>query len=65
LSGSRSSVETGGAAVLLPPALRELVDQETWTFWTMGAPIEETIIINRCKKENTYAVRFKEERLPE
>jgi hypothetical protein len=29
----------------------------------MGAPVEETIIINRCKKENTYEVRLAE-RLP-
>ena len=31
----------------------------------MGAPVEETTIINRCQKENTYEVRFKEGRLPE
>ena len=35
------------------------------TYWTMGAPVEETTIINRCQKENTYEVRFKEGRLPE
>ena len=23
-------------------------------YWTMGAPLEETIIINRCRKENSY-----------
>ena len=27
-------------------------------YWTMGAPIEETIIINRCKKEQTYEYRL-------
>ena len=27
------------------------------TYWTMGAPIEETIIINRCRQEDTYEQR--------
>jgi hypothetical protein len=27
-------------------------------YWTMGAPIVETIIINRCLKENTYESRL-------
>jgi len=31
----------------------------------MGAPVEETIIINRCKKENTYEVRLANGTLPE
>lgn len=39
-------------------------DQEGMTYWTMGAPIEETIIVNRCLKENTYEVKLKEGRLP-
>jgi hypothetical protein len=39
-------------------------DHEGMTYWTMGAPIEETIIVNRCKKENTYEVRLKQGRLP-
>jgi len=39
-------------------------DQDGMTYWTMGAPIEETIIINRCRKENTFEVREKEGRLP-
>ena len=30
-----------------------------------GAPVEETTIINRCKKEDTYEVRLAEGRLPE
>ena len=25
-------------------------DEDGMTYWTMGAPIEETIIINRCDK---------------
>jgi hypothetical protein len=40
-------------------------DYDGMTYWTMGAPIEETIIINRCRKEETYEVRLKEGRLPE
>ena len=35
------------------------VDYDGMTYWTMGAPIEETIIINRCRKEDTYEVRLK------
>ena len=27
-------------------------------YWTMGAPIEETTIINRCRKEDTYEYRL-------
>jgi hypothetical protein len=33
-------------------------------YWTMGAPIEETIIINRCIKENTYESRLLNGTLP-
>jgi hypothetical protein len=39
-------------------------DRDGMTYWTMGAPIEETIIINRCLKENTYEERLKTGRLP-
>jgi hypothetical protein len=34
-------------------------------YWTMGAPIEETTIINRCPKEGTYEYRLKMGTLPE
>jgi len=40
-------------------------DYDGMTYWTMGAPIEETIIINRCRKEETYEVRHKQGRLPQ
>mgnify|MGYP006910661458 CR=1 FL=1 len=40
-------------------------DHDGMTYWTMGAPIEETIIINRCCKEDTYEMRLKEGRLPQ
>jgi hypothetical protein len=39
-------------------------DEGGMTYWTMGAPLGETIIINRCKKENTYESRLKNGTLP-
>jgi len=33
-------------------------------YWTMGSPLEETIIINRCKKENSYECRLTNGTLP-
>lgn len=39
-------------------------DEAGMTYWTMGAPVEETIIINRCLEENTYASRLKNGTLP-
>ena len=33
-------------------------------FWTMGAPVNETTIINRCKKDNSYEARLKNGTLP-
>lgn len=33
-------------------------------YWTMGAPIEETIIINRCREEDSYESRLKNGTLP-
>ena len=34
-------------------------------YWTMGAPIDETTIINRCTKENTYEYRLINGSLPD
>ena len=34
-------------------------------YWTMGAPIEETTIINRCKEEGSYENRLRKGTLPE
>ncbi len=34
------------------------------TYWTMGAPVEETIIINRCWQEDTYEQRLLKGTLP-
>lgn len=39
-------------------------DEDGMTYWTMGAPIEETTIINRCKKEDTYEERLRRGTLP-
>ena len=39
-------------------------DFEGMVYWTMGAPVEETTIINRCKSENTYEARLKKGTLP-
>ncbi len=33
-------------------------------YWTMGAPLEETTIINRCRSEDTFERRLSEGRLP-
>ena len=33
-------------------------------YWTIGAPIDETTVINRCPKENTYEYRLKKGKLP-
>ena len=40
-------------------------DEDGMTYWTMGAPVEETIIINRCSKEDTYEARLAKGTLPE
>jgi hypothetical protein len=34
-------------------------------YWTMGAPLEETVIVNRCKKEDSYQYRLLKGELPE
>jgi len=33
-------------------------------YWTMGAALEETIIINRCKKGDSYECRLRKGTLP-
>ena len=33
-------------------------------YWTMGAPLPETTIINRCRKEDTYEQRLRRGTLP-
>jgi hypothetical protein len=39
-------------------------DDRGRTYWTMGSPVEETIIINRCLKEDTFEQRQLRGRLP-
>lgn len=34
-------------------------------YWTMGAPLPETIIVNRCRSEDTYERRLKAGTLPQ
>lgn len=40
------------------------VEEDGMLYWTMGNPINETTIINRCKKENSYECRLKNGTLP-
>jgi hypothetical protein len=40
-------------------------DEDGMVYWTMGARIDETIIVNRCKKEQTYEYRLEHGTLPE
>jgi len=39
-------------------------DEDGLVYWTMGAALNETIIINRCKKENSYENRLANGTLP-
>ena len=39
-------------------------DYDEMTYWTMGAPLEETVIINRYRKEDTYESRLLNGTLP-
>ena len=40
-------------------------DEDGMIYWTMGEPIEETTIVNRCKKEQSYEYRLEHGTLPE
>lgn len=40
-------------------------DEDGMVYWTMGAPIEETTIVNRCPTERTYEYRLKNGTLPD
>jgi hypothetical protein len=39
-------------------------EEDGLVYWTMGAPISETIIVNKCIKENTYESRLANGTLP-
>lgn len=38
--------------------------EDVFLYWTMGEPIEETTIINRCKEEGSYENRLRNGTLP-
>ena len=40
------------------------LDQQDTVYWTMGDPVKETIIINRCKKKQSYEYRLARNDLP-
>jgi hypothetical protein len=40
-------------------------DDRGLVYWTMGAPVTETTIVNRCGKEQTYEYRLAHNLLPE
>lgn len=40
-------------------------DEEGLVYWTMGEPVDETTIVNRCKKEQSYEYRLEHGTLPE
>ena len=39
-------------------------DEGGMTYWTMGEPVEQTTIINRCRKEESYEYRLQHDTLP-
>ena len=39
-------------------------DDGGMVYWTMGALLKETTIINRCRKENSYEYRLQNDTLP-
>jgi hypothetical protein len=39
-------------------------DEDGLTYWTMGDPIDETTIVNRANKEDSYESRLKNGTLP-
>ncbi len=40
-------------------------DNRGMVYWTMGSPLDEPIIINRCREEDTYECRLMKGTLPE
>jgi len=39
-------------------------DDAGMVYWTMGAPLDETTIVNRCRNEDTYERRLAHGTLP-
>jgi hypothetical protein len=44
--------------------VRTYYEEAGMVYWTMGAPIEETTIVNRCSSEDTYERRLANGTLP-
>ena len=40
-------------------------DEDGYVYWTMGEPLDDTDIINRCPKEASYEYRAKHGDLPD
>jgi hypothetical protein len=40
-------------------------EEGEFLYWTMGEPAEETVIINRCREEDSYENRLRAGTLPE
>jgi hypothetical protein len=40
------------------------LDEAGIVYWTMGEPLGETTIVNRCRKEDSYEYRLQKGRLP-
>ena len=40
-------------------------EEDGLIYWTMGDPIETTVIVNRARKENSYEERLRKGTLPE
>jgi hypothetical protein len=40
-------------------------EEDGFVYWTMGALVEETTFINRCRKEDSFEARSKNGTLPE
>ena len=40
-------------------------DEEGMLYWTMGAPVEEPIVVNRCRKEQSYEYCLRHDILPD
>lgn len=39
-------------------------EEEALVYWTIGAPVEQTLIINRCRKEESLEARLASCQLP-
>ncbi len=40
-------------------------DENDHVYWTMGEPLDETEIVNRCRRDQTYEYRLAHNLLPE